>query len=72
MTNEELIAAFGDLKTEISTKFAALESAINANPDAVPDTVVAAFNDLKSSVDGITVPTAAAAPATPETPVTGQ
>lgn len=73
MTNEELAQGLTDLKTqlvkangELTAKIAALEKAIQ-DADNVPDTVVAAFNDLKPAAQAIDdiVPDAPAAPAEP-------
>ncbi len=54
MTQDELVTALTDLKTEVdgvSTKVDALEAAITSAGTSVPQTVQDAFANLKSSVD---------------------
>src|SRR5262249_33308601 len=55
MTKPEFLAAIADFKTEIGTvsgKVDVLESKINNSTDVDPD-IVAAFQDLKSSMDAL-------------------
>lgn len=53
MTKAEFLAAIADFKTEVGTvsgKVDALEALINGKSDVDPE-IVAAFQDLKSSMD---------------------
>jgi uncharacterized protein YoxC len=69
MTTAEFIQAMTDLKgevTTIGTKVDALEAAINNAGSTVPQGIVDAFNDLKTSVDSLNTK-ADNTPATPPT-----
>jgi len=56
MDKATFLKAFADLKTEVSTvstKVDALEQKINNSPTEVDPDIVAAFQDLKGSVDSL-------------------
>lgn len=56
MTKQDFLTAIGAFKTEIgtvNTKVVALEAKINAAPTDVDPDIVAAFTDLKNSMDSL-------------------
>jgi len=81
VSNAELLTQINDLKTEVGeigtqltksqaeivAKIAALEATVAAGGNLPPD-VVAAFNDLKASVDGLKTTSQALDDITPDTP----
>lgn len=75
MTKQDFLDFIGGLKTEIgvvSGKVDALEAKINSSPTDVDPDIVAAVQDLKTSLDGLNTKAdnAPAAPAASE-PATG-